>query len=1561
MRKLLASCTALALVLSFCLISPAHALAPSIHFTADALPTWQTNGTVWGLAAAGGEVFAGGSFTQVRPPGTAEGDAASLNRSQLVVLDAVTGVPVSKCVLDVTRGTSTAIVRAVTTSPDKSTVYIGGLFETVGGVARRNIAAIDVATCTVKPFNPQPSSFVYAIAATTDSVYFGGTFLAVGTQARSRLGAATKAGVTLPWAPTSDDETLALAVDPNNGNVIIGGRSSTINGQDSHALAVVDGVTGTSNIHNYPKGFFPWSPGTGQRTGTSVVKTIAVDSTGFYVGNEGTGGGIFDGRAAFDWGTYNQRWRDLCLGATQGIAPVDGVLYVASHAHNCEAEGVFEDGARHFFVSETAAGKAFQPWFPQANDGIGEGIGPRAITEATTASGDFLWTGGEFTQINGVAQRGLTHFGQGPDTGAPATPQTPNVVSTAAGKATITWRTTLDDDDQNLTYTLYRGAGTSAATTLIPAATQRADSRFYSRPQLSFTDTGLTTGNTYSYRIKASDGTNVSAYSLARSVTVANADSVYPSRIQADGAAVYFRMEEPTGTAAASLGSGPLGGTYVNASTRTGQPGALVGKPDTSAAFDGVSSFLRTEVRTPAPTVYSIESWFKTTTTSGGKLVGYGNRVMLNGGTPVPLSSTYDRQIYLTNDGRLLFGVNSGALTTLSSAAGLNNGQWHHVVATQGPAGMALYLDGLRVARNAVTNAQAFSGFWRIGGDNLSGWPSKPTSNYFAGNIDETAIYNSVLSAQQVADHYRLSGQTNSALQPAPTDKYGAAVYQDGPDLFWRLGEASGTSAVDSSSSNAPGTYGTAVTRGVAGAVAGSTDTAVTVPGNSNGWVSSAASSASPSVFSEELWFKTATTTGGKLIGFGNLQSGSSTSFDKQIYLGNDGKLRFGVNSGGLKVITTPNAYNDNAWHHVVAVQDGSGTKLYLDGALAVSGTATTNQSFTGYWRVGGDNLAGWPNVPTSAYFNGSIDEVAVYPKALSAATVLTHFALGTNTPPDTQAPSVPSGLTAVAAGANVALTWTASSDDVAVTGYEVHRSATSGFAASAATKIADVTTGTSYSDANRPIGTWYYRVVAVDGAANASAASTQAVAAVADSQAPTAPTGVSTSATGANVTVSWTAATDNVGVTDYRVHRSATSGFTPDSSNKIADVASGLTYQDSARPIGTWYYRVVAVDAAGNASPPSTAASAVVADVQPPTAPTGLATTVANQDVTLNWTASTDTVGVTGYEVHRSATSGFTPDASSKIANVAAATYKDATVTGGTWYYKVIAVDAAGNTSAPSNQATATTTAPPDGEPPTAPTGLQAAVAGSTVALTWTASIDNIGVDRYRVYRSATSGFTPDGATKIADVTTGLTYSDAGRPVGSWYYRVIAVDAAGNASPPATQASATVAGGPTQNVTVSPAEDSYANQASPSNNYGTSASMASRGGASSYAAYLKFSLPAAPAGTTLVGATLSVRTTTDTFAGSVDSHVVSTAPNSWTETVLNWTNRPAIGPSIGSFAPPMLPNTRYSAILDASALTPGTVTLTVSSTSTDNLWFWSQNHAAASYRPTLVLTYQPD
>ena len=82
----------MAALTSLTVTTPASAVDVDNAFTADHLPTWQTNGTVWALASAKGKVFAGGNFSNVYAPGTAEGSAGSKSITDLVVLHAATGV-----------------------------------------------------------------------------------------------------------------------------------------------------------------------------------------------------------------------------------------------------------------------------------------------------------------------------------------------------------------------------------------------------------------------------------------------------------------------------------------------------------------------------------------------------------------------------------------------------------------------------------------------------------------------------------------------------------------------------------------------------------------------------------------------------------------------------------------------------------------------------------------------------------------------------------------------------------------------------------------------------------------------------------------------------------------------------------------------------------------------------------------------------------------------------------------------------------------------------------------------------------------------------------------------------------------------------------------------------------------------------------------------------------------------------------------------------------------------------------------------------------------------------
>src|SRR5205814_349539 len=163
--------------------------------------------------------------------------------------------------------------------------------------------------------------------------------------------------------------------------------------------------------------------------------------------------------------------------------------------------------------------------------------------------------------------------------------------------------------------------------------------------------------------------------------------------------------------------------------------------------------------------------------------------------------------------------------------------------------------------------------------------------------------------------------------------------------------------------------------------------------------------------------------------------------------------------------------------------------------------------------------------------------------------------------------------------------------------------------------------------------------------------------------------------------------------------------------------------YTDTGLAAGTYFYKVTAEDAAGNLSSPSNEASgAATADTTPPTAPGGLAASVAGSTVNLTWTAATDNVGVAKYDVYRSTTSGFTPAASNRPAQPTGTTYTDTSVPAGTYYYKVTAEDAAGNISAVSNTATATIA---DTTPPTTPAGFTATGGAGQAQLSWTASTD--------------------------------------------------------------------------------------------------------------------------------------------------------------------------------------------------------------------------------------------
>jgi hypothetical protein len=186
------------------------------------------------------------------------------------------------------------------------------------------------------------------------------------------------------------------------------------------------------------------------------------------------------------------------------------------------------------------------------------------------------------------------------------------------------------------------------------------------------------------------------------------------------------------------------------------------------------------------------------------------------------------------------------------------------------------------------------------------------------------------------------------------------------------------------------------------------------------------------------------------------------------------------------------------------------------------------------------------------------------------------------------------------------------------------------------------------------------------------------------DAQPPTAPGTLTATGQLGRASLSWGAASDDVGVTEYRVYRSQTAGFAPGAANQVATVASGTSYVDSGLAAGTWRYRVAAADAAGNLGPASNEASATVtADTTAPsvsvTAPAAGASVTGT--VTVSATAADD-VGVASVQMRLDGADLGALDTASPYTM----SWDTRTIPNGSHALTAVARDAAGNatTSAP-------------------------------------------------------------------------------------------------------------------------------------------------------------------------------------------------------------------------------------------------------------------------------------
>lgn len=491
--------------------------------SADVLPTVQINGVAWAQVIVGKTVYATGKFSSARPAGAAAGTQET-PRSNILAFDLTTGELKTSWAPSL-NGQGLGIAA----SSDGSKIIVVGDFTSVSGTARYRIAELDATTgAVVKSFGPKLDARARSLAVVGDTVYVGGSFSTASGRSRSRLAAfSVSTGALLDWAPKADAEVMAMTAPPGAGKVVVGGRFTTLNRTSAPGMGAVDAGTGATlawaanrTIRNY---------GTQAAINSLHSDSSQVYGTGYYYQNGGQVTGNLEGYFAASVPTGSITWINDCKGDSYDSAPVNGVLYVVSHSHDCgmvqgnpevkprtyqramaTTTSVAADGRVNTYVPAGYPGFKGWPasqllhWLPTLTTGTFTGQTQAAWTAA--ASGDYLVLGGEFPKVNGVAQQGLVRFAVKSVAPNKSGPQGTgelglSVTAAGAGRYRATFKAAWDRDNQRLTYELLRGDRLATATVV---ASTEYGSVWWRRPVLTLTDTSAPAG-TQTYRLRVKD------------------------------------------------------------------------------------------------------------------------------------------------------------------------------------------------------------------------------------------------------------------------------------------------------------------------------------------------------------------------------------------------------------------------------------------------------------------------------------------------------------------------------------------------------------------------------------------------------------------------------------------------------------------------------------------------------------------------------------------------------------------------------------------------------------------------------------------------------------------------------------------------------------------------------------------------------------------------------------------------------------------------------------------------------------------------------------------------
>jgi PQQ-like domain len=346
-------------------------------------PTWQTNGRVEAIQVVGSTVYIGGQFTSVRPAGDPLG-TGEVTRNRVAAFNISTGA------LLPWDPNASGTVQAIAVSG--STVFLGGSFTKVRGKGHQRLAAVDATTGTpIATFKPTIDAEVLTLSLSGSDVYAGGMFTTINGATHDFIAALkTSTGALDPaFTGQADDGVLASTIE--GGKLVIGGNFSHVDGGSQNHIAALNPTTGAT---------LPWAT----HTPYDVV-ALASDSAGVYVAGAGTGGNF----AAFNPSTGSMTWQGGTNGNVQAITVFNGEVYAGGHYTDyCGPQG-----GQHTCTNPIARSKilavdettgALQSWAPSVNSALG--------VFALDGGAGFLELGGDFTKVAGTAQQGLAAFAQ---------------------------------------------------------------------------------------------------------------------------------------------------------------------------------------------------------------------------------------------------------------------------------------------------------------------------------------------------------------------------------------------------------------------------------------------------------------------------------------------------------------------------------------------------------------------------------------------------------------------------------------------------------------------------------------------------------------------------------------------------------------------------------------------------------------------------------------------------------------------------------------------------------------------------------------------------------------------------------------------------------------------------------------------------------------------------------------------------------------------------------------------------------------------------------------------